>query len=201
MRRRYDFLLAEELKIKHCTLSQADISVQVYQFHLRAPNQPTRKYQFKTYDEVILAPMGFYDPAIFDNSTKLRGRRKLIDRSYNTYDVDVPDDPTSAAQLAILELIQPSVSTANGFAGALPIDMATPSKEKPQPFNFSLSRNDLNSTPLTSNAPSPAPEGTNTPMPAPFIFGARDSMTNGGGSPAPSGRNGGTPAVPNPSWS
>ncbi|KAJ8114523.1 hypothetical protein ONZ43_g4885 [Nemania bipapillata] len=108
LRRRYDFLLAEELKIKHCTMSQADISVQLYQFHLRAPNQPTYKYQFKTYDEVILAPMGFYDPSIFDNSTKLRGRRQLFDRSYNAYDVDVPDDPASAAQLAILALIKPS---------------------------------------------------------------------------------------------
>lgn len=190
LRRRYDFLLGEELKIKHCTLSQADISVQLYSFHLRAPNQPTRKYQFKTYDEVILAPMGFYTPEIFDNSAKLQGRRKLIDRSYNAYDVDIPDDPTSAAQLAILAHIQPSVvaSTANGHAGGPPADISTPSKEKSQPFNF-LSRADLNGTPGTSNAPSPAPEGANTPVPGPYIFGGIKDI----GSPAPSGRNGGTP--------
>lgn len=195
LRRRYDFLLAEELKAKHCTLSQADISVQLYQFHLRAPNQPTRKYQFKTYDEVILAPMGFYDPAIFDNSTKLRGRRKLIDRSYNAYDVDVPDDPTSSAQTGILALIQPSVgSNAIASSGAPPNEVSTPSKERPQPFNM-LSRGDINGTPTTSNAASPAPEGANTPVPAPYLFGGKD-MTNGG-SPAPSGRNGGTPAPPN----
>jgi len=190
LRRRYDFLLAEELKIKHCTLSQADISVQLYSFHLRAPNQPTRKYQFKTYDEVILAPMGLYTPEIFDNSAKLRGRRKLIDRSYNAYDVDIPDDPTSAAQLGILAHIQPSVmaSTTNGTAGGPPPDVSTPSKEKSQPFNF-LSRADLNGTPATSNAPSPAPEGANTPVPGPYIFGGIKDA----GSPAPSGRNGGTP--------
>lgn len=188
LKRRYDFLLAEELKIKHCTLSQADISVQLYNFHLRAPNQPTRKYQFKTYDEVILAPMGFYAPEIFDNSAKLRGRRKLIDRSYNAYDVEVPDDPTSAAQLAILAHIQPSVmaSTTNGHsAGGVPHEISTPSKEKSQPFNF-LSRADLNGgTPGTSNAPSPAPEGANTPIPQPFIFssGPKGDV----GSPAPNG--------------
>ena len=187
--RRYDFLLAEELKVKHCTLSQADISVQLYNFHLRAPNQPTRKYQFKTYDEVILAPMGFYTPEIFDNSAKLRGRRKLIDRSYNAYDVEVPDDPTSAAQLAILAHIQPSVmaSTTNGHAGGPP-EISTPSKEKSQPFNF-LSRADLNGTPGTSNAPSPAPEGANTPVPQPFVFGGGLKDT---GSPAPSGTPGPT---------
>ncbi|KAK4242609.1 ARP8-like protein [Achaetomium macrosporum] len=185
LRRRYDFLLAEELKIKYCTLSQANISVQNFDFHLRAPNQPTRKYQFKFYDEVILAPMGFYDPSIFDNSTKLRGRRKLIDRSYNAYDVELPDDPASAAQLAILALIQPSViATSASFTGA-PGEMSTPSKERTQPFSF-LSRNgDANGTPGTSKAPSPAPEGASTPIPPPYIFGSSSRDMNG--SPAPGG--------------
>ncbi|KAH9906163.1 putative chromatin remodeling complex subunit [Xylariomycetidae sp. FL2044] len=188
LRRRYDFLLAEELKMKHCTMSQADISVQLYQFHLRAPNQPTYKYQFKTYDEVILAPMGFYDPVIFDNSTKLRSRRKLVDRSYNAYDVDYPDDPMSAAQAGILAQIKPSVqSNANGLNPSDP-NLATPSKEKSQPFNF-LSRGDLNGTPSGSNAASPAPEGMSTPVPPAFHFGA-----NGTGSPAPNARNGASPA-------
>jgi actin-related protein 8 len=195
LRRRYDFLLAEELKIKYCTLSQNNISVQNYDFHLRAPNQPTHKYQFKCYDEVILAPMGFYDPNIFDNSTKLRGRRKLVDRSYNAYDVDTPDDPTSAAQLAILALIQPSVAQTSIRLTGAPNDISTPSKEKAQPFSF-ISRADA--TPSASNAPSPAPEGANTPVPPPFIFGARDGVN--GGSPAPSGRNGGTPAPPGSSF-
>ncbi|KAI2630795.1 actin-related protein, ARP8 class [Hypoxylon sp. NC1633] len=201
LRRRYDFLLAEELKIKYCTMVQKEISVQLYNFHLRAPNQPTRKYQFKTYDEVILAPMGFYDPAIFDNSTKLRGRRKLIDRSYNAYDVEVPDDPASAAQMAILALIKPSVvSSANGFQ-TLPTDpnVATPMKEKSQPFSNFL-RGDLNNgTPGGSAAASPAPEGTLTPVPPAFHFGANGTGT-ATGSPAPNGaataRNGASPAPP-----
>jgi actin-related protein 8 len=199
LRRRYDFLLAEELKIKYCTLSQANISVQNFDFHLRAPNQPTRKYQFKFYDEVILSPMGFYDPSIFDNSTKLRGRRKLIDRSYNAYDVELPDDPASAAQLAILALIQPSVTatttaTTTSFAGAPP-DVGTPSKERTQPFNFLARNGDATGTPGTSKAPSPAPDGASTPVPPPYIFGSSRDL----GSPAPSARNGGggTPAPAN----
>ncbi|KAI0165777.1 hypothetical protein GGR57DRAFT_448705 [Xylariaceae sp. FL1272] len=196
LRRRYDFLLAEELKIKHCTMSQAEISVQQYNFHLRAPNQPTYKYQFKTYDEVILAPMGFYDPSIFDNCTKLRGRRKLIDRSYNAYDADVPDDPASAAQLAILALIKPSImSNATGFQPNPPDpNLATPSREKSQPFNFLSRSGDFTGTPGGSNAASPAPEGANTPIPPPFQFGANGAT----GSPAPNGanRNGTSPAPP-----
>lgn len=191
LRRRYDFLLAEELKQRHCTMSQADISVQLYQFHVRAPNQPTAKYQFKTYDEVILAPSGVFDPAIFDNSTKLRGRRKLVPRSYNAYDIDMPDDPTSAAQLSILATIKPSLLAAPNGAEAV----STPVKEKSQPFNFSV-RGD--GTPMGSHAGSPAPEGAGTPAPPPFVFGnGKDKDATNGGSPAPPGsRATGTPVPP-----
>jgi actin-related protein 8 len=57
LNRRYDFLLAEELKQKFCTMNENEISVQLYEFHLRASGQDTRKYTFKTYDETMLAPM------------------------------------------------------------------------------------------------------------------------------------------------
>ena len=189
LKRRYDFLLAEELKINFCTMNQADISVQLYNFHLRAPNQPTRKYQFKCYDEVILALMGFFDPSLFDNSEKLAGRRRLLDRSYNTYETDIPDDPTSSAQLEILTSIKPSIATtANGFSNGNGVaNIGTPSKEKANPLNF-LSRIDSEAngaSRVTSAAGSPAPEGANTPVPSgPFVFGANG--TNGG-SPGPSG--------------
>lgn len=176
LKRRYDFFLAEELKIKLCTLDLAHISVQASNFHLRAPNQPTRKYEFKYYDEAILASMGFCDPSIFDHSDKLVNRRTFIDRSYNAYDVDIPDDPTSKAQDAILISIKPSLaSTLSGSSNDnIPVDISTPSKEK----SSFLSRMDseANGTSrVTSAAGSPAPEGSNTP------FGAN------GGSPGPSG--------------
>ncbi|PQE10420.1 hypothetical protein CJF32_00000935 [Rutstroemia sp. NJR-2017a WRK4] len=206
LKRRYDFLLAEELKMNCCTLNQADISVQLYNFHLRAPNQPTHKYQYKTYDEVILAPMGFYDPSIFDNSDKLVGRRKHLDRSYNAYDIDTPDDPTSSAQLTLLAQIKPSILTnANGFNpngfitnGMADTSFSTPQKEKPNPFNF-LGRMDTDNhanSSVTSAAASPAPEGNGTPAPSiPFTFQGNGANT---GSPGPSNgingsHNGGTP--------
>ncbi|CAH0051893.1 unnamed protein product [Clonostachys rhizophaga] len=191
LRRRYDFLLAEELKIKHCTMSQADISVQLFQFHVRAPNQPTHKYQFKTYDEVILAPMGVFEPSIFDNSTKLRGRRKLVERSYNAYDVETPDDPSPMAQEAILALVKPSLANAPALPPLVNLpEVSTPSKEKSQ-FNFLAKGDGVNGTPMGSHAGSPAPEGASTPVPPPFIFGK--DIANGG-SPAPTGsRAAGTP--------
>ncbi len=188
LRRRYDFLLAEELKQKYCTMSQADVSVQSLQLYLRAPDQDTRKYQFRAYDETILAPLGLFEPTIFDNSTKLRGRRKLIDRSYNAYE-PFPDDPVSRAQLAILALDRPVNGTS--LVSEPPNDVSTPSREKVHPFTF---RTDINGTPATSNAPSPAPEGAGSVTPAPVIFGAGRENGQGAASPAPSGVNGGTPA-------
>lgn len=55
--RRHDFLLAEELKEKYTTMTDENISVQLYDFHVRAYGQETRKYSFKIYDEGMLAPL------------------------------------------------------------------------------------------------------------------------------------------------
>jgi actin-related protein 8 len=132
--------------------------------------------------------MGVFEPSLFDNSAKLRGRRKLVDRFYNAYDVDTPDDPPSSAQFAVLALVQPSLTAppANGFSQSQ-AEVSTPSKERSQPFNFTS-----NGTPAGSHAGSPAPEGASTPIPPPFLFGGKDA-TNGG-SPAPSAsRAAGTP--------
>lgn len=57
LRRRHDFLLAEELKQKFCTMSVQDFTAQQCEFFLRRFGQPTQNYLFKAYDEVILAPM------------------------------------------------------------------------------------------------------------------------------------------------
>ena len=57
LKRRYDLLLAEELKQKFCTIEDGHVTVQTFDFHLRAPGQDTRKYQFKTYDELYLCIM------------------------------------------------------------------------------------------------------------------------------------------------
>ncbi len=187
LQRRYDFLLAEELKQKFCTMNQAEISVQLYNFHLRAPSEYTRKYNFKTYDEVIVAPMGYFEPSIFDNSGKLDGRRKLMDRSYNMYDRDTPDDPVSAAQLQILEKIKPPIAPAPKITPAAAAELLpTPMKENLDPFScLNRMNSEVQATPGTSHAGSPAPEGLGTPAvngagsPAPFQFG------NGNGTSAP----------------
>jgi actin-related protein 8 len=57
LKRRYDFLLAEELKHKFCSMEEETVTVKTWDFHLRASGQDTRKYTFKTYDETMLSIM------------------------------------------------------------------------------------------------------------------------------------------------
>ncbi|KAI9793149.1 MAG: actin-like protein arp8 [Piccolia ochrophora] len=181
LNRRYDFLLAEELKQKFCTMNEAEISVQLYDFHLRASGQDTRKYTFKTYDEVILAPMGYFQPAIFDHSEKLRGRRKLIERSYDIYDGS-PNDPFSSAQQSIYQALAPTPESVDPSA---PVATNGEGDGPTKPYSLANRLNDkLDATPRSSVAGSPAPEENGTPQP-----GAAST-------PAP-GMNG-TPTVPNP---
>ena len=188
LRRRYDYLLAEELKRNICTMKESSVSVQVFDFHLRASGQDTRKYAFKAYDEVLLAPMGYFQPEIFDVSKKLEGRRTLIPRSQDLYDRQ-PNDPVSAAQSEILSAIAPPLPSNNSQAEAetqqtnTTADVqSTPSRSQPL-HALSRLQQDLDATPRSSVAGSPAPDAAATPQ-------------QGGGTPAPVGAQTAGPAAP-----
>ncbi|KAK8157141.1 actin-like protein ARP8 [Phyllosticta citrichinensis] len=183
LRRRYDFLLAEELMHKFCTMNEGDISVQHYDFHLRAFGKDTKKYFFKTYDETMLAPMGYFVPTIFDHSEKLKGRRKLIPPSFDLYDGS-PNDPQSAAQSAILQIAAQSQPGVNGEAPTDP-----PSRPPPPPVASTPSRsnpvglvgrfNEEQGTPRSSVAGSPGPEGTPQPPRETPMGGEPGAATSG----------------------
>ncbi|KAJ5728763.1 uncharacterized protein N7483_003271 [Penicillium malachiteum] len=160
--RRYDFLLAEDLKRTICTMAEANVSPQVFDFHLRVAGQDTQKHTFKAFDEVHLAPMGFFEPTIFDNPPKLDGRRKLIERSVDIYDGQT-NDPLSTAQSEILTALAPPLPKTNGELQSAPADaQATQSKAQQ---SGALGRvQDQEATPHSSVAGSPAPETTGTPQ-------------------------------------
>ncbi|KAI9270798.1 hypothetical protein BDA99DRAFT_433986 [Phascolomyces articulosus] len=105
--RSYDWRLAQELKEKWCTMNEADISVQVYDFFVRVPKKPTKKFQCKVYDEVFLAPLCLVYPAILHakektEHTKVWASTNIIDdiadeahvmtersNNYDVYPIDV----------------------------------------------------------------------------------------------------------------
>ena len=166
LNRRYDFLLAEELKEKYCTMKEDNISVQLYDFHIRAPNKPTRKYMFRTYDEVLLAILGLFRPEIFDHSRKLRGRRKLIQPSYDQFE-DVRNDPTSLAQSMIVSRIAPEVqekSVPGAMNGQFNGMKHTSSSKRQLPANhaFNLVKDTLKEDAARQT---PAVDADGTPLP------------------------------------
>ncbi|WPH02035.1 Hypothetical protein R9X50_00489000 [Acrodontium crateriforme] len=169
--RRHDFLLAEDLKDKHTTLSDENVTVQLYDFHVRASGQETRKYQFKIYDEGQLAPLGYFRPAIFEHSEKVNGRRKLIPRSVDLYSGH-PNDPLPLAQMAVIAYVDRNVPSAVMAPPAKPARLlgtptvSTPSKPRPLGLPGHLNGGD-DGTPRSSVAGSPPPEdiGNGTPQP------------------------------------
>lgn len=77
--RSYYWNVAEDLKHRLCTLAevsdscrfpviingcalQGDVALNLYDFIVRRPGQPTLKYGLRAYDEVILAPMASRPP-------------------------------------------------------------------------------------------------------------------------------------------
>ncbi|CAE7214797.1 hypothetical protein CFE70_009837 [Pyrenophora teres f. teres 0-1] len=166
LKRRYDFLLAEELKQKFCSMDEGSVTVQTWDFHLRASGQDTRKYTFKTYDETMLSVMGFFKPSIFENAHKLENRRKVIPRSVDLYDGS-PNDPISQAQIAIIEAAagKPVIPTINGSQDPVnnTAPVSTPQRPQPSPFSLLGRLNENENTPRSSVAGSPGPEGMATP--------------------------------------
>ncbi|KAI3404681.2 ARP8 [Candida oxycetoniae] len=61
----YDWKLAMSLKKNFATFQDADIAIQLYNFYKRNPYQLTEKFEFKVFDEVMLAPMGLFFPDLF----------------------------------------------------------------------------------------------------------------------------------------
>lgn len=134
LKRRYDWLLAEELKQKFCSMEEDAVTVKTWDFHVRASGQDTRKYTFKTYDETMLSVMvspivnvvyfiilffftktvqGLFKPSIFETERKLEGRRSVIARSVDLYDGS-PNDPLSIAQTTVIDTAAGKPTSVNG---------------------------------------------------------------------------------------
>ncbi|CAO3659418.1 unnamed protein product [Umbelopsis ramanniana] len=142
----YNWRLFEGLKEKWCTLNEAEISVQVYDFFVRVPEKPTRKFQCKVYEEVFLAPLCLIFPGILDPDRKAITAQKWS--SENVID-DIADEAGVAA-----------VQTQPAPAVTLPVK-SKPSTPLPSGLSPSVKPATAPSTPTASdNVDSPAPAET-----------------------------------------
>lgn len=114
----YDWELAQTLKHNFITFQDADIAVQLYNFYKRKPFETTEKYEFKVFDEVMLAPMGLFFPPLFQTdkptsipslytSTKPRTsliKGRLIKPAADQYS-NKPNNPQSKSQENLRSLV------------------------------------------------------------------------------------------------
>lgn len=91
----YDWDLAQTLKHDFATFQDADIAVQLYNFYKRKPFENTNKYEFKVFDEVMLAPLGLFYPEIFTN--KSNNQHNFLSPSVDQYSLK-SDNPISKSQ-------------------------------------------------------------------------------------------------------
>lgn len=60
-----DWIMMEQLKENFITFQDANVTVQLYNFIKRYPDRLSEKYEFKVFDEVMLAPMALFFPDVF----------------------------------------------------------------------------------------------------------------------------------------
>lgn len=99
--RNEDWELAQTLKHNFITFQDADIAVQLYHFYQRKPYETTKKYEFKVFDEVMLAPLGLFYPALFQISENAPNNKKLFSPSVDQYS-GKPNNPYSKSQENIM---------------------------------------------------------------------------------------------------
>ncbi|KAJ1975657.1 actin-like protein arp8 [Dimargaris verticillata] len=95
LNRTYDWQLMDGLKEKYCSLNESDVTVQVYDFVVRVPQQEARKFQLKVYDEPFLASMALFYPRLIPllypvafPSQKLIGSTSPSVLSANNFTID-----------------------------------------------------------------------------------------------------------------
>ncbi|KAJ1959684.1 actin-like protein arp8 [Dispira parvispora] len=79
LNRAYDWNLMDELKEKYVTLSEIDVTVQVYDFVVRVPRSQARKFRFKVYDEPYFAALALFYPQILPLLTPVNHQRSIRD--------------------------------------------------------------------------------------------------------------------------
>ncbi|SGZ26454.1 BQ5605_C024g09919 [Microbotryum silenes-dioicae] len=73
----YDWKVLEDLKERMVVLGEGDVGLNLYDFFVRTPGKPTRKYSMRSYDESILAPYALFAPRVIDFDNKVQPQTPL----------------------------------------------------------------------------------------------------------------------------
>ncbi len=185
-----DTLLLDELKRRLLTLNPADVGLNIHDFYLRLPSRSTKKYLFRTYDELILAPMSLFDPSVYglDAKSSLKRRQRagyVEEEAEDGVAEDSPelsvvrglDVPVTAAMTSCVKHLLPAEPTpapapavSAPDMGAVASEAGTPAPsadDKPKPKAAAVALADAGSaSAMGSRASSPGakPEGADGSM-------------------------------------
>ncbi|KAG4301549.1 hypothetical protein PCANB_001726 [Pneumocystis canis] len=115
LRRVHDWQLAENLKIQHCTANESNATVQLLHFFQNSITG-TQRYQFKVYDEPVLAAMSYLFPSVFnmDSKTEMITSKTETSNEGVTESTNDPEEPAihTAQYLPLDEAIIHSITRA-----------------------------------------------------------------------------------------
>ncbi|KAF5383740.1 hypothetical protein D9615_003529 [Tricholomella constricta] len=144
----YDWNVMQDLKSRLCTLNEADVALNLYDFVVRRPDRPTEKYGLRAYDEIILAPMCLFEPRVVEFDRKRIGLRPPS--SYNVTEeiIDHQTDRVTNAMVISTQHLMPAglpsdSATKKGPTGALPGTSTPAELHEPQ----AILADDQNPTP------------------------------------------------------
>lgn len=93
----FDWPALNQLKEKFITFQDANVTVQLYNFIKRYPSKLSEKYEFKVFDEVMLAPMGLFFPKVFEKVKDFESTPFTNRKSLDVYNGQ-SNNPTSTTQ-------------------------------------------------------------------------------------------------------
>ncbi|KZT27931.1 actin-like ATPase domain-containing protein [Neolentinus lepideus HHB14362 ss-1] len=108
----YDWEVMEDLKKRLCTLSEAEVALNLYDFAVKQPNKPTQKYGLRAYDEIILAPMCIFEPRVIEFDRKRIGMRPSSHPDVTEEIVEAPTDHVTQAMLISTQHLLPAAEIA-----------------------------------------------------------------------------------------
>ncbi|KAG7766864.1 hypothetical protein KL931_003748 [Ogataea haglerorum] len=73
-----DWTLATQLKENIVTFNDANVAVQIFKFVNRRPGQLSEKYEFKSFDDVMVTPMGLFYPELFLEAGEAREESTVL---------------------------------------------------------------------------------------------------------------------------
>ncbi|TFK51830.1 actin-related protein [Heliocybe sulcata] len=104
----YDWEVLEDLKKRLCTLSEADVALELYDFAVKPPNKPSQKYGLRAYDEIILAPMCIFEPRVIEFDRKRIGMRPTSHPDVAEEIVETSTDHVTQAMLISTQHLLPA---------------------------------------------------------------------------------------------